>query len=45
MKKSFEGENMETENSVLGYRTDLYYHIFNLQQKSMKKDIAILTMK
>ena len=36
---------MEIESSVLGYRTNLYYHIFNLQWKSMKKDIAILTMK
>ena len=47
IKSSFEGENMETENSVLGYRIDLYYHIFNLQQQLMKINITteILTMK
>ena len=47
IKSSFEGENMETENSVLGHRIDLYYHIFNLQQQLMKINITteILTMK
>ena len=26
IKEAFEGENMETQYSVLGYRTDLYFH-------------------
>ena len=26
IKRSFEGENMQTQCSVLGYRIDLYFH-------------------
>ena len=27
---AFEGENMQTRYSVLGYRTDLYFHHYKL---------------
>ena len=29
-KKSFEGENTQTQYSVIGYRIDLYYHDYKL---------------
>ena len=29
-KDAFEGENMQTQYSVLGYRTDLYFHKYKL---------------
>ena len=30
IKSSFEGENMQTKYSVLGYRIDLYFHDYKL---------------
>ena len=30
IKGAFEGENMETQYSVLSYRIDLYFHIYKL---------------
>ena len=30
VKRSFEGENMETQYSVLGYRIDLYFHEYKI---------------
>ena len=30
IKDAFEGENMQTQNSVSGYRTDLYFHKYKL---------------
>ena len=29
VKDAFEGENMQTQQSVLGYRIDLYSHDYN----------------
>ena len=29
-KDTFEGENMQTQYSVLGYRIDLYFHEYKL---------------
>ena len=49
---AFEGENMQTQYSVLGYRIDLYFHDYRLDlyfhdYRLMKKVIKteILTMK
>ena len=30
IKDTFEGKNMQTQYSVLGYRTDLYFHDYKL---------------
>ena len=30
IKDTFEGENIQTQYSVLGYRIDLYFHEYNL---------------
>ena len=30
IKTTFEGENIQTQNSVLGYRIDLYFHKYKL---------------
>ena len=30
IKDAFEGENMQTQYSVLGYRIDLYFHEYKL---------------
>ena len=30
LKDGFEGENMQTEFSVLGYRVDIYFHDYKL---------------
>ena len=30
IKNTFEGENIQTQYSVLGYRTDLYFHEYKL---------------
>ena len=30
IKDAFEGENMQTQHSVLGYRVDLYFHKYKL---------------
>ena len=30
IKSSFEGENIQTQYSVLGYRIDLYFHDYKL---------------
>ena len=30
IKEAFEGENMQTQYSVLGYRIDLYFHEYKL---------------
>ena len=30
IKASFEGENIQTQYSVLGYRIDLYFHEYKL---------------
>ena len=30
IKDTFEGENMQTQYSVLGYRIDLYFHKYKL---------------
>ena len=30
IKGSFKGENMQTRNNLLGYRTDLYFHGYKL---------------
>ena len=30
IKNAFEGEDMQTQYSVLGYRTDLYFHKYRL---------------
>ena len=30
IKDAFEGENMQTQYSVLSYRTDLYFHKYKL---------------
>ena len=30
LESSFEGENMQTKNSALGYRIDLYFHDYKL---------------
>ena len=32
-KSSFEGENMQTQYSLLGYRTDLYFHDYRFTIK------------
>ena len=34
---AFEGENMQTQNSVLGYRTDLYFHDYKLAVEVYEK--------
>ena len=47
IKSSFQGENMQTQYSVLRYRTDLYSHDYKpsvLIDKNSHNDI-ILTMK
>ena len=31
IKYAFEGEDMQTQNSVLGYRIDLYFHKYKLE--------------
>ena len=33
LKSSFEGENMQTQNSALRYRIDLYFHDYKLTIK------------
>ena len=33
IKKAFEGEDMQAQYSVLGYRIDLYFHKHNLLLK------------
>ena len=35
IKDTFEGENIQTQYSVLGYRIDLYFHDISLQLKLM----------
>ena len=30
IKDTFEGENLQTQHSVLGYRIDLYFHKYKL---------------
>ena len=30
IKDAFEGENMQTQYSILGYRIDLYFHKYKL---------------
>ena len=35
IKDTFEGENIQTQYSVLGYRIDLYFHDVSLQLKLM----------
>ena len=44
---ALEGENMQTQYSVLGYKIDLYFHDYKLATEVMKKiiKIEILTMK
>ena len=47
IKKVFEGEDIQTEYSVLRFRVDLYFHEYKLAIKLMNLIIAIeiLTMK
>ena len=47
IKDTFEGENIYTQYSVLGYRIDLFFMNISLQLKSMNYDIltGILIMK
>ena len=47
IKDTFEGENIHTQYSVLGYRIDLFFMNISLQLKSMNYDIltGILIMK
>ena len=33
IKDTFEGENIQTQYSVLGYRIDLYFHKYNFAIK------------
>ena len=44
---SFEGENMQIQDNVLGYRTDLCFHDYKLAIELMKVDTTtkILTTK
>ena len=30
IKDAFEGEDMQTQSTVIGYRIDLYFHEYNL---------------
>ena len=41
---SFEGENMQTQYNVLGYRIELYFYDYKLAMK-MNKSIKIFTIK
>ena len=47
IKDAFEGEDMQSQYSVLGYRIDLYFYSINLQLKLMNYDMLteILVMK
>ena len=36
IKDAFEGENMQTQYSVLGYRIHLYFHILIMKYKGNK---------
>ena len=38
MKSSFEGEKMQGQYSVLGYRIDLYFHDYKLATKHDEND-------
>ena len=38
VKVAFEGENMQTQDNVLGYRIDLYFHDYNLAIEVDEKD-------
>ena len=38
IKDAFEGENMQTQYSVLGYKIDLYFHEYQLATKVYKLD-------
>ena len=38
IKDAFEGENMKTQYSVLGYKIDLYFHEYQLATKVYKLD-------
>ena len=47
IKDAFEGEDMQTQYSVLSYRIDLYFHKYKLAIKGDELDmlIEILIMK
>ena len=38
IKDAFEGENMQTQYSVLGYKTDLYFHEYQVATNVYKLD-------
>ena len=38
IKDAFEGENMQTQYNVLGYKIDLYFHEYQLATKVYKLD-------
>ena len=46
---AFEGENMQTQHSVLGYRTDLYFYDYRLaievDEKGIKTEIRTMKYK
>ena len=41
IKYAFEGENMQTQCSVLGYRTNIYFYDYKLAIKFDNRVIAI----
>ena len=41
IKEVFEGENMQSECSVLSYRVDIYFKNINFQYKSMNLGMMI----
>ena len=51
IKDTFEGENMQTQYSVLGYRIDLYFHEYKLaievdeRQKALEKELNCIFIR
>ena len=42
--RSFEGENMQTQNNILGYRTDLYFHDYKLAVETVENRHSIINI-
>ena len=45
LKDAFEGEDMQTQCSVLGYRIDLYFHKHKLMDWDMLTEVFVMKLK